>query len=146
MSPKTAGGRKSVAAMEGSMAAVQRTLAVCALAVIGVVGAGPASAAPPQRIYSDIADNGRLDGRYTRADIERALSLEQNVRSDARPPTVRRPSSASRSDSGSGNALPFTGIDLALLAVGGGPLVLIGLRFRRRLAEADSARVGMVRS
>lgn len=35
--------------------------------------AGPAAAATPQDIYRDLADNGRLDRHYSRADINRAL-------------------------------------------------------------------------
>jgi hypothetical protein len=129
------------------MAARQRTL-VCALAVIGLIAAAPASAASPQRIYEDLADNGRLDGRYARSDIERALNLQQVIRSDARRPSVRLPAAntPSRPPKRDSDGLPFTGIDLALLTVGGGPLVLIGLGFRRRLATAEAKRVGVVRS
>jgi hypothetical protein len=129
------------------MAARGRTLAVCAIAVIGLIGVGTASAASPQRIYADLADNGRLDGRYSRADIERALNLRQVLRTDegARP-AVRRPTSRpSRPPEGSAT-LPFTGLDLALLTLGGGPLLLIGLGIRRRVAGAESSRVGVVRS
>jgi hypothetical protein len=130
------------------MSAGQRTLATCALAVIGLIGAGTASAASPQRIYADLADNGRLDGKYTRAEIERALSLEQVVRSDGGT-RVRRPTVVATSRSRppkQSDRLPFTGLDVALLAVGGGPLILIGLGLRRRLSPAKSTRMGVVRS
>jgi hypothetical protein len=117
------------------------------LGLIGIVAlalacAGPASAAPPQKIYKDLADNGRLDGKYSRADIARAFNLEQVVRTDARTaPPVRRPAStpARAERSGADRAIPFTGFDLALLTFGGGPLLLIGLGLRRRLAPAPGA-------
>jgi hypothetical protein len=110
--------------------------------MIGVVAlalacAGPASAASPQKIYKDLADNGRLDGRYSRADIARAFNLERVVRTDPQTtPPVRRPATppVRRETSGGDRAIPFTGLDVALLIVGGGPLLLIGMALRRRLA------------
>jgi hypothetical protein len=130
------------------MAALRRTLAVCATAVIGLSGVGSASAASPQRIYADLADNGRLDGRYSRADIARALNLRRAVRSDAQTsPPARKPAAGAPSHSRSQNSsagLPFTGLDLALLTLGGGPLLLIGLGLRHRFAASKSARMGVV--
>jgi hypothetical protein len=119
---------------------------VLKLIVIGTLAlacAGPAAAAPPQKIYKDLADNGRLDGRYSRADIARAFNLQRVIRTDAqrrqpasRPAVVApRPEAARRS----GRTIPFTGLDLALLTVGGGPLLLIGLGLRRRLSPAAGA-------
>jgi hypothetical protein len=131
------------------MAALKRTPMVCALAMIGLIGAASASAASPQRIYADLADNGRLDGKYSRADIARALDVEQVVGTDARRPAVRRPaattSSRPRSSKGSNAGLPFTGLDLALLIVGGGPLLLLGFGLRRRLS-AQPTPAGVARS
>jgi hypothetical protein len=100
--------------------------------------AGPGLAASPQRIYEDLADNGRLDGRYSRADIARAFNLERVVRTDA-PTLSRRPAAARPGPepaSGAGRRIPFTGLDLALLTVGGGSLLLMGLGLRRRLSPA----------
>lgn len=133
------------------MAAGQRTRAVCALAVIGLIGAGAASAASPQRIYEDLADNGRLDRRYDRADIARALDLERVVRTDVRKPALAKAPAAAgqraaRPSKRSAGGLPFTGLDLALLTLGGGPLLLIGFGLRRRLAVPASRRAEVVRS
>ena len=108
---------------------------LCALAC-----AWPAAAASPQKIYKDLADNGRLDGRYTQADIERAFNLDRVVGTDqrrpmqaeARAPVTPTPRRAERSDP----TIPFTGLDVALLIVGGGPLLLIGIGLRRRLSPA----------
>lgn len=125
-----------------------RMLTVCAAVALALGSAGGALAASPQTIYEDLADNGRLDGKYDHADIVRALDLEQVVRTDARKPPPQRPeattppASSKRSTSG----LPFTGLDLALLTAGGGPLLLIGLGLRRRLAgPATSSRAEAVR-
>ncbi|MDQ3777425.1 MAG: hypothetical protein M3310_00935, partial [Actinomycetota bacterium] len=101
-----------------------------------------AVAASPQQIYRDLADNGRLDRAYPRADLERALNPRQVLRTDERRPA----SSAGRTTpadaaslraraNASERRLPFSGLDLALLVAGGGPLLLIGARLRRRVAS-----------
>jgi hypothetical protein len=118
-------------------------LKLIVVSTLALACAGPAVAASPQRIYKDLADNGKLDGRYSRADIARAFNLERVIRSDAqrsrptrRPAVVPpRPDAAKRS----GRTIPFTGLDLALLTVGGGPLLLIGMGLRRRLSPAAGA-------
>lgn len=125
------------------MAARKRpVLKLIGIAVLALACAGPASAASPQKIYKDLADNGRLDGRYSRADIARAFNLERVVRTDARnAPPVRRPAAAPvrGKTPDDDRTIPFTGLDLALLTVVGGPLVLIGLGLRRRLEPAAGA-------
>jgi hypothetical protein len=100
--------------------------------------AGPTEAATPQQtsqqIFRDLADNGRLDGHYTRRQIDRAL----------RSPSLRRyelDSSPSRSEpvpaaappaaADDRRSLPFSGIDLALLGGVGAPLLLIGASLGR---------------
>jgi hypothetical protein len=107
---------------------------------------GPAAAVSPQRIYKDLADNGRLDGRYSDADIARAFNLERVVRTDQRRPAQAEAQApvtpTARTTERSSPAIPFTGLDLALLTVGGGPLLLIGIVLRRRLsAPPPSARI-----
>jgi len=92
--------------------------------------AGPAAAAPDtsQRIFSDLADNGRLDGHYTRGQINRALH-SPSLRGYDRPQPVRKLTSARRSSpSGSSTdaPLPFSALDFALFAAVGGPLLLFG--------------------
>jgi hypothetical protein len=122
------------------------------LIVVGALAlacAGPASAATSQKIYKDLADNGRLDGRYTRAEIAKAFNLERVVGTDQRRPaqaeaqaTVTPTAPAKKRSS---PKIPFTGLDVALLTVGGGPLLLIGIGLRRRLS-APSHPAGVVRS
>ena len=43
------------------------------LSAAALIAASGALSATPQEIYSDYADNGRLDNAYTPADLERAL-------------------------------------------------------------------------
>lgn len=101
--------------------------------------AGPAPAASPQKIYKDLADNGKLDGKYSRADIARAFNLERVIRTDQQPLSARRPAAVTTAPEPakrSGSKIPFTGLDLALLTMGGGPLLLIGAGLRRRLGPS----------
>jgi hypothetical protein len=106
-------------------------------ALSALLTAGPAAAASPQKIYKDLADNGRLDGNYSRADLARALNLHQVVKTDrALTLPTRRPASAPTPPpkASSAGRVPFTGLDVMLLLAGGGPLLLIGVGLRRRLA------------
>jgi hypothetical protein len=131
---------------------LRRRAIVGVITAAALVGTGAASAASPQQIYSDLADNGRLDGKYTDADLERALDLPKILGSDAQPRSVRRPSLARGTEARAQQVpreparakrrnLPFSGLDLALLTAGGGPLLLIGFALRRRLsAPARAAR------
>ncbi|TMK79668.1 MAG: hypothetical protein E6G45_02930 [Actinobacteria bacterium] len=112
-------------------------VASAALAAIVLLAlAGPSSAATiTQKIYGDLADNGRLDGHYTRAQINRALHAPslQGYERPARP-VVPRPEIASSGPSRPGDAhrpLPFSGLDLALFGGVGGPLLLLGASLGR---------------
>jgi hypothetical protein len=126
-------------------AALRPVLTLISVGLCALACAGPAAAASPQTIYKDLADNGRLDGRYTQADIARAFNLDRVVGTDqrrpaqaeARAPVTPTPGRAERSDP----TIPFTGLDVALLIVGGGPLLLIGIGLRRRLSPAARAEV-----
>jgi hypothetical protein len=121
------------------LAARWPVLIAAILALSALLWAGPAVAASPQRIYQDLADNGRLDGTYSRADVARALNLHQVVKTDRAltPPTRRTAVARTAPAKASTGRVPFTGLDVALLLVGGGPLLLIGVGLRRRLAVAE---------
>jgi hypothetical protein len=122
-----------------------RTAAVAAL--LALFAAGNAGAATPQQIYGDLADNGQLDGTYSRADIERAFGSNPSIPSYARPlgeaertpQMVRRPPAEAASGE-SGASLPFTGLDAALLAAVSAPLLLLGAGMRR-LAHGHAGKV-----
>ena len=127
-------------AAKGSWAA----LAVGAVLLL----AGAATAATPQqisqRIFADLADNGRLDGKYTRAQIDRALhtpSLRgyEEARPTRKPTSVR--AQAPSAEGGRGVSLPFSGIDLALLGAVGAPILLLGASLGR-LAGRQEGELG----
>jgi hypothetical protein len=130
---------------DGLTAGLRPVLTLILVGLCALACAGPAAAASPQKIYKDLADNGRLDGRYTQADIARAFNLDRVVGTDqrrpaqaeAQAPVTPTPRRAERSDP----TIPFTGLDVALLIVGGGPLLLIGIGLRRRLSPAARAEV-----
>ena len=104
------------------------------------VGAPSALAATPQQIYKDYADNGRLDGHYTKSDLKRAL--HDAVIQGYKPATSVAPAIKKKiNQSGVAGAnlpaakrqgaLPFTGLDLALMTIGGFSLLLLGGALRR---------------
>ncbi|TML61201.1 MAG: hypothetical protein E6G22_09975 [Actinobacteria bacterium] len=118
--------------------------AVAALAGAAVVGVPGALAATPQQIFKDYADNGRLDGTYSKSDLSRAL--HDAVLQGYPPPTKKGlvPAIKTQVASGTGGvagaklpaakkqgSLPFTGADLALMTAGGFSLLLLGGALRR---------------
>ena len=122
-----------------SRGALGLMLATCALLL-----ASGASAATPQQIYRDLADNGRLDRKYSRADVNRALR-NPSLPGYARPERVGRSPQAfnqpaADSAGNDGRTLPFSGLDLALFGAIGGPLLLIGgsMRHLARTREPES--------
>jgi hypothetical protein len=92
----------------------------CAALALGAV---PAMGATPQQIYRDYADNGRLDQKYSQADLQRAQ------RDAALQGAVEQALGAKAVKAKGG--LPFTGLDLALLGAGGGLLLVAGTGLRK---------------
>jgi len=91
----------------------------------------PALGATPQSIYRDYADNGRLDHAYSRADLQRAqrdASLQGYPHVGVQG-AVQQALGAQAVKAKGG--LPFTGVDLALLAAGGGLLLAAGAGLRK---------------
>lgn len=127
-------------------ARLRPVLVVIGMAFFMLAFAGPSLAASPQEIYRDLADNGRLDRRYSEADLARAFNLERVVGTDQTPlrrPSAVKPSPASAKQTG--RKIPFSGLDLALLTAGGGPLLLMALALRRRITGSPG-RPGVVGS
>lgn len=91
-----------------------------------------AAASSSRQIYADFVAHGKLEGRYSKAELEAALK-DALAEGYAKPGSagvksaveeqLRRPSAA--------GALPFTGADLTLIAIGGGVLLLLGGTLRR---------------
>jgi hypothetical protein len=111
-----------------------RTLIV--VSALMALTAGSAAAATPQQVYRDLADNGRLDREYSRADIERAFgnpsipAYARHERMTRAPQTVLPPARVPTADVASGRTLPFTGLDVALFGAVGCPLLLLGAATR----------------
>lgn len=116
---------------------------VTAFAAAVAVGAPGALGATSQQIYKDYADNGRLDGNYSRGDLQRALhdavAQGYNKPTNNVAPTIKKKISSPSSGVAGANlpgakqqgALPFTGLDLVLMTVGGFSLLLLGAALRR---------------
>jgi hypothetical protein len=105
--------------------------------------AGTASAATPQKIYRDLADNGRLDGHYSQRDINRALHMPslQRYELEASRKAVPAKPVVPVVTADKVRAIPFTSIDLALFAGVGGPLLILGAGLGRvvRLRQGEPA-------
>jgi hypothetical protein len=106
-------------------------LGVLACAVGMVVAAPAAVAATPQQIYRDYADNGRLDHSYSKGDLKAALKYAavQGYPRVGVQGAVQQALGAQAVKTSGG--LPFTGLDLALMAVGGVLLVGAGTTLRK---------------
>lgn len=106
-------------------------LGVLACAVGMVIAAPAAMAATPQQIYRDYADNGRLDHAYTKADLNAALKYAavQGYPHVGVQGAVQQALGAQAVKTSGG--LPFTGLDLALMAAGGVLLVGAGTTLRK---------------
>ena len=118
---------------------VSRTLTATVASGLGaLLLAASAGAATPQQIYRDLADNGRLDQTYSRADIERAFGSNPSIPAYAKPErALTRPQAPAvqpvvrTAPADDGHSLPFTGLDAALFGAVGAPLLLLGAGMRR---------------
>ena len=131
--------------------------AVITLFAAALVAAPGAFSATPQEIYKDFADNGTLDGNYPASDLEAALKnaaaqaypppgsgglkpeVEEEIDEGTQPGTSgASPGGTSGGEAGGGTSpvqssggLPFTGLDLSLIAAGALGLILLGAALRR---------------
>ncbi len=129
------------------------TVAVAAVAAVAamLVAVPMGSAATPQQIYRDYADNGHLDGTYSASDLQRAL--KDAVLQGYTPtgggglkPAIKKKAGTQGQNTGvkggqttvssppvkaSAGGLPFTGFDLALISIGAGLLLAFGVGLRR---------------
>ncbi|MBU2603175.1 MAG: hypothetical protein KKA32_13575 [Actinobacteria bacterium] len=102
-----------------------------ALVVVLALG-GVALAATPQDIYNDFADNGKLDGSYSKAELEAYLA-DATVHQYGDPynlgvlDTLVKQMLASSTTT----TFPFTGLEIALIAFGAVALLGGGLVLRR---------------
>jgi hypothetical protein len=112
------------------------TIAVAAVGML--IAATAAAAASPREIYRDWAADGRIDGNYSARELQSALrdTTIQGYGAGEFAPAVKQ---KLRNQGGARNlgaprrsgALPFTGLDLALLVGGAIFLLVLGGGLRR---------------
>ncbi len=91
---------------------------------------GTALAATPQEIYNDYADNGRLDGNYTQAELQAVLT-DPTLAQYANQQVLGSLKELINSSGEEESTFPFTGAQMAIIAVGGVVLVGGGVMLRR---------------
>jgi hypothetical protein len=110
-----------------------------AVAVVVLAPSALAASATPEQIYQDYAAHGKLTKQYSRADLARALRdvrvggyLKPTVSQGAGPAIQRAmgPAAAHHAVKPTGG-LPFTGVDLGLMVLGGAGLLAFGAGLRR---------------
>jgi hypothetical protein len=106
-------------------------LGVSACAAATLAAAPAAMGATPQQIYRDYADNGRLDHHYTKGDLQRALrdAALQGYPHVGVQGAVQQALGAQAVKTNGG--LPFTGLDLGLMAAVAALLLAVGTGLRR---------------
>jgi hypothetical protein len=115
------------------------SLVTLALAVVVLAPSAWAASSTPEQIYQDYASHGKLTKQYSRADLSRALR-DATLKGYGKPtvnqgagPAIQRamgPASVQRVAKPSGG-LPFTGVDLGLMVLGGAGLLAFGAGLRR---------------
>jgi len=143
------------------MGHIRSRTAVVFLSAAALIAASGALAATPQDIYRDYADNGRLDGKYSRPDLDRALTnaaiqaygkpstgglkpaVEEEIKESTSGGTSGSTTGGTSGGTSGGQAsggtapvqssggLPFTGLDLTLIVLGALGLILLGAALRR---------------
>ncbi|MBU2601255.1 MAG: hypothetical protein KKA32_03715 [Actinobacteria bacterium] len=96
--------------------------------------AGTALAATPQEIYDDYAADGRLDGDYTRAEIDAVFS-DPVLAQYGDPDILDRLKSYVNASDSDRSVFPFTGSQMLMIFGGGVVLVGLGVLLRRGRRE-----------
>jgi hypothetical protein len=146
---------------------------MCGAAAVVLISASGASAASAATIYKDYADNGRLDGRYSGADLRAALKsgviqgyggpIGEQMTAKIKDRLARhlvthvvthvgtlgkakfaQPLTAGARRGKEGGTLPFTGRDLTLIAAAALALFLFGAGLRRLGRETTDVRTPRV--
>ena len=119
----------------------KRFLIGASISALALLAAPAALGATSKHIYGDYAENGRLDGTYSPAELRATLD-DAWVQGYGHPTVlvgfraaVEDELAGSRDEATDASAkrgsLPFTGLDVGLLAGGGAFLLLVGGSLRR---------------
>lgn len=95
-----------------------------------VVLGGVAWAATPQDIYNDYAQDGKLDGNYTQAELDAVLT-DPTLAQYGDPSVLDKLKNLVRSSGTDRTVFPFTGAEMLAILGGGVGLVLLGVFLRR---------------
>lgn len=106
-------------------------LFVVLAAVLSLTVCGTVFAATSNDIWNDFKDNGRLDGTYTTGELRAYLNDATLHQYPPDAGKIRSLDSLVRGLLSGRNRFPFTGTDIALVAVGVVALLGIGLGLRR---------------
>ena len=107
------------------------------LGVFLAFGVSAGMSATPRQIYRDLADNGRLDHKYSTSDLNKAFKnpTVQGYKKPTQTKVVRPKASPTLKEKKKVGVLPFTGLDLTIMAGGAVLLVLMGLGLRVLVRE-----------
>jgi hypothetical protein len=117
---------------------VKRSIVFVALtAVLFLMVSGTVFAATPQDIWNDFNDNGVLDGTYTTDELRAYLNDATLHQYPPNPTKIKSLDALVRGLLSARNRFPFTGTEIALVAIGAVVLLGAGLGLRR-IARARS--------
>ena len=109
--------------------AKRAVLIVLGALVIGLLMTTVALAATPQQIYDDYADNGKLDGHYTKAELQAYLNDSTLIQ--YANPAVKGPLDTLVRQMLTRDTFPFTGFQLMVAGIVAVALVGGGMALRR---------------
>lgn len=103
-----------------------------------VVMAGTALAATPQDIYNDYAQDGKLDGTYTQAELNAVLT-DPTLAQYGDPAVLDKLKNLIKSSGTDRTVFPFTGAQMLAILGGGVLLVLLGVFLRRGRSDESAS-------
>lgn len=106
-------------------------LLVALTASLFLMVCGTVFAATPHDIWNDFNDNGVLDGTYTTGELRAYLNDATLHQYPPNPSKIKSLDALVRGLLSGRNRFPFTGTEIALVAVGAIALLGIGLGLRR---------------
>ena len=104
---------------------------IVAALVMAFSGVALAAKTTPQDIYNDYADNGKLDGKYTKAELTAYLNDATTAQYADDATKGELDTLVTSMLKGDRNTFPFTGTEMGLLLLGAVVLVGAGVVLRK---------------